>query len=169
MRINGEEQTVHFQSLNTMGNIHTPQMGVDNREYPEWLYSSYAASFNNVSNLVAEKAADIDELKDEARAHVVSRVETYADHGVRDALRFDAARESFARLIGDYVACPYCLRRGNLVTPTRQGQLVCVRNACWQVIKWRTTDAVVADETVADLDVHIERVRRAHGHEELRR
>jgi hypothetical protein len=162
----------NFQFLNTIGNIHTPQMGVDSRDYPEWQFGSDAASFNDMANLVAKKALDIEELMDEARVRVVSRVETYTDHGIHDALRFDTARETFVRLKGDYVACPYCLLRENLVTPIRQGQLVRVRNACWEVIKWRTMDEVVADEAVAVgaareviLDVHNERVRRAHVHE----
>jgi uncharacterized protein (DUF2237 family) len=84
-------------------------------------------------------------------------------------VRHDTVRGTFLRLKGDYVACPYCLLRENLMTPIRQGQLVCTCNACWEVILWRTMDPVVADEaTVATaareviLDVHTEGVRRAH-------
>jgi hypothetical protein len=148
-------------------------MGVDNKDYPwKWLYSSDTASFVDMANLVARCPAEIGELMDEARARVVARVETYADHGVQNAVRRDTIRGTFLRLKGDYVACPYCLLRENLVTPIRQGQLVCTRNVCWEIFLWRTMDTIVADEATAAtaareviLDAHTERVRRAHVHE----
>jgi hypothetical protein len=58
------------------------------------------------------------------------------------------------------------------VTPIRQGQLVCVHVACWEIIRWRTVDEVEPAEVVAVvaareviLEGHDDRVQRAHAHE----
>jgi hypothetical protein len=72
-QVEGEDETIHFQCLSITGNIHTPQMGIDSKNYPwKWLYSSDTASFADMANLVAKHPAEIAELMDEARARVVT-------------------------------------------------------------------------------------------------
>jgi hypothetical protein len=100
-------------------------------------------------------------------------VETYAGHGVQDAIRQDSAKELFVRLKGNYVACPVCILREQLVTPIRQGQLVRMRAACWEIIRRRAVDEAEPAEVVAVvaareviLERHDDRARSAHAREQ---
>jgi hypothetical protein len=71
------------------------------------------------------------------------------DYDLDHAIRNDIRPEFFLELEGTFEQCPYCTNTDGWITPTREGQLVCVQKQCWKLVPWRDKDGHAAMEVEA--------------------
>jgi hypothetical protein len=130
-----------------VSDIDTPQKEAVNDDDPEWLWNSCALNDDDEARVVAAEADAISAAQNSSRLRLIDHLVTgrhAGDYDWGDELRPEISLELWLSLKKRFVGCPYCVIRDNWMSPVREGQFLCSRPQCWQIVPWRNAGGVEA-------------------------